>query len=252
MFFQATQCVYAMDKFVVFVVLMVLSNHMVLFANAIHPRARLVFIEPILSAANSNAVQYAAAADQGDFKASKPQVSAQQAAPPQPINFKNQFIDSIFQVRATLTCKLEALVWQSITLHPLGNQLNYLTLLLFHHSPQIPIATLKAVNNLVLTFTNGIASQVPVAVAASPAKSTVVLDSAAHSSAPVAVRGDTATSATRTSPVVVATLTPEDDETDKNGNSDNTIRRESPGPAAATNNRPVVASQPGTATTSAQ
>lgn len=104
-----------MDKFVVFVVLMVLSNHMVLFAHAIHPRARLVFIEPVVGAANTNGVQYAPA-DQGDFKASKPQVSAQQAVPPQPINFKNQFIDSIFQVR---TFNSDLQVWSPTQLPPI-------------------------------------------------------------------------------------------------------------------------------------
>lgn len=95
-----------MDKFVVFVVLMVLSNHMVLFANAIHPRTRFVFLEP-LPAASSNAVLFA---DQGDLRAGKPQVLAQQAAAPTasptPVNFKTQFIDSIFQVRKRSTSQL--------------------------------------------------------------------------------------------------------------------------------------------------
>lgn len=85
-----------MDKFVVFVVLMVLSNHMVLYANAIHPRTRLVFLQPV-TAAQTNSVQYL---EQGNVRASKPQALAQQAAPPvDPTNFKLQFVDSIFQVR---------------------------------------------------------------------------------------------------------------------------------------------------------
>lgn len=98
---QATQAVHAMDKFVVFVVLMVLSNHMVLFANAVHPRARFLFLHPIV-AANTNSVQFV---EEGSVKASKPQVLAQQAAAPIPTdqatNFKLQFVDSIFQVRTT-------------------------------------------------------------------------------------------------------------------------------------------------------
>lgn len=90
-----------MDKFVVFVVLMVLSNHMVLYAHAIHPRARLLFAaEPVASAANN--VEYIAVdADQAKASAGKPQVLAQQAQPPvQPTNTRIQFVDSIFQVRA--------------------------------------------------------------------------------------------------------------------------------------------------------
>lgn len=86
-----------MDKFVVFVVLMVLSNHMVLYANAIHPRTRLLFLQPI-AAANTNSVLYV---EDGAGKATKPQLLAQQAAAPpdSPTNFKLQFVDSIFQVR---------------------------------------------------------------------------------------------------------------------------------------------------------
>lgn len=88
-----------MDKFVVFVVLMVLSNHMVLYAHAIHPRARLLFAaEPVASGASN--IEYAAEVDQ--VKAAvpgKPQVLAQQAQPPvQPTNTRIQFVDSIFQV----------------------------------------------------------------------------------------------------------------------------------------------------------
>lgn len=88
----------------VFVVLMVLSNHMVLYTNAIHPRTRFVFLQPVATAAaaaNTNSVQYV---EQGSVRvAGKPQALAQQAAAPpaEPTNFKLQFVDSIFQVRAS-------------------------------------------------------------------------------------------------------------------------------------------------------
>lgn len=95
-----------MDKFVVFVVLMVLSNHMVLYANAIHPRARLLFVEsPVTSAAAAASnVEYIVNADEGKASSSagKPQVLAQQAqAPVQPTNTRIEFVDSIFQVRVS-------------------------------------------------------------------------------------------------------------------------------------------------------
>lgn len=97
-YLQASQCVQAMDKFVVFVVLMVLSNHMVLVANAIHPHPRFLFLQSVAAAAaQTNSVQYV---EQGHAKAGKPQVLAQQAAAPTDpaTNFKLQFVDSIFQV----------------------------------------------------------------------------------------------------------------------------------------------------------
>lgn len=100
-----------MDKFVVFVVLMVLSNHMVLYSNAhvvVHPRTFHLFLHPI-QAANTRSELYV---ERSDAKAGKPQVLAQQAAAPQPVdptNFKLEFVNSIFQVRkrprnAPITC----------------------------------------------------------------------------------------------------------------------------------------------------